>query len=88
MSQFLQRHDTSCFLNQTVLFGLSSIIRGEAHSLDHPFMVPKTHTLEAAMNARLAWKSGEAIDEIATQTYRRYQKCEIKGARNLFATGY
>ena len=51
-------------------------------------MAPEAYTLEAALNS---WSNNETevgIKEAAAQAYHKYQKCSIKGARNLFVTGF
>ncbi len=51
-------------------------------------MAPEAYTLEAAI---AGWINGETnlqVEERAAQAYHLYQKCGIRGARNLFATGY
>ena len=51
-------------------------------------MAPEAYTLKAAIDGWLANEAGTAIDERAAQAYHKYQKCGIRGARNLFTTGY
>ncbi|MGY6648706.1 hypothetical protein [Wenyingzhuangia sp. IMCC45574] len=51
-------------------------------------MAPEAYTLKAALDGWMLNESGKQIDERAAQAYHKYQKCGIKGARNLFATGY
>lgn len=51
-------------------------------------MAPEAYTLKAAIDGWLNGESGSEIDERAAQTYNQYQKCGIKGARNLFTTGF
>ena len=51
-------------------------------------MAPEAYTLEAAIEGWIANESGQEIDERAAQAYNKYQKCGIKGARNLFTTGF
>jgi len=51
-------------------------------------MAPEAYTLKAAIDGWIKNESGKQIDERAAQAYNKYQKCGIKGARNLFATGY
>ena len=49
-------------------------------------MAPEAYTLEAALAGWLKGETGAQIHERAAQAYNRYQKCGIKGARNLFYT--
>jgi hypothetical protein len=51
-------------------------------------MAPEAYTLKSAIDGWILNESGSAIKERAAQTYHKYQKCGIKGARNLFATGF
>uniref|UniRef100_UPI00404B4E8A hypothetical protein n=1 Tax=Flavobacterium sp. TaxID=239 RepID=UPI00404B4E8A len=51
-------------------------------------MAPEAYTLKSAIDGWILKESGVAIKERAAQTYHKYQKCGIKGARNLFATGF
>lgn len=51
-------------------------------------MAPEAYTLKAAIDGWLLNESGKSIDERAAQVYNQYQKCGIRGARNLFTTGF
>ena len=51
-------------------------------------MAPEAYTLEAAIEGWIYNESGKQIDERAAQAYNKYQKCGIRGARNLFTTGF
>lgn len=51
-------------------------------------MAPEAYTLKAAIDGWVRGESGKQIDERAAQAYNKYQKCGIKGARNLFTTGF
>ena len=51
-------------------------------------MAPEAYTLKAALDGWIGNESGKQIDERAAQAYHKYQGCGIKGARNLFATGF
>jgi hypothetical protein len=51
-------------------------------------MAPEAYTLKAAIDGWIIDESGLQIEERAAQAYNKYQKCGLKGARNLFATGY
>lgn len=51
-------------------------------------MAPEAYTLKSAIDGWLLNETGKQIDERAAQTYHKYQKCGIKGARNLFTTGF
>lgn len=51
-------------------------------------MAPEAYTLKAAIDGWIAKESGNQIDERAAQSYNKYQKCGIRGARNLFTTGF
>ena len=51
-------------------------------------MAPEAYTLKAAIDGWILNESGTEIEERAAQSYNKYQKCGIKGARNLFTTGF
>ncbi|SBV99927.1 conserved exported hypothetical protein [uncultured delta proteobacterium] len=51
-------------------------------------MAPEAYSLHALVTAWASGKSGEAIREAVAAAYHKYQKCGMKGARNLFATGW
>jgi hypothetical protein len=51
-------------------------------------MAPEAYILTAAFDAWVAQEKGKAIREQAAQTYNRYQKCGLAGARNLFTWGF
>ena len=51
-------------------------------------MAPEAYVLKAALDGWINNETGKQIDERAAQAYNKYQKCGIKGARNLFTTGY
>ncbi|SEL83474.1 hypothetical protein SAMN04487910_3410 [Aquimarina amphilecti] len=51
-------------------------------------MAPEAYTLKAAIDGWMRNESGKQIDERAAQSYHKYQKCGIRGARNLFTTGF
>jgi hypothetical protein len=51
-------------------------------------MAPEAYTLKSAIDGWINNETGAEIDERAAQTYNNYQKCGIKGARNLFTTGF
>ncbi|WP_234418159.1 hypothetical protein [Aquimarina aquimarini] len=51
-------------------------------------MAPEAYTLKSAIDGWINNESGKQIDERAAQVYNKYQKCGIKGARNLFTTGF
>lgn len=51
-------------------------------------MAPEAYTLKAAIDGWIKNESGDKIKERAAQAYHKYQKCGIRGARNLFVTGF
>lgn len=51
-------------------------------------MAPEAYTLKWAIDGWILGESNEAIRERAAQAYHHYQKCGIRGARNLLVTGY
>ena len=51
-------------------------------------MAPEAYTLKGAIDGWILNESGIEIEERAAQSYNRYQRCGINGARNLFTTGF
>jgi len=51
-------------------------------------MAPEAYVLDAALKGWIKQENGAQIDERAAQAYNKYQKCGIRGARNLFRSGY
>ena len=52
------------------------------------YMAPEAYTLHAIINNWMNNKYGSDADEAAAQAYNKYQKCGIRGARNLFKSGF
>jgi hypothetical protein len=51
-------------------------------------MAPEAYTLKAALDGWIGNESDEQIRDRAALAYDHYQKCGIKAARRLFATGW
>jgi hypothetical protein len=51
-------------------------------------MSPEAYTLKAAIDGWIKNESAEQIRTRAAGAYHQYQKCGIKGARNLLVTGW
>jgi len=51
-------------------------------------MAPEAYSLKAAIDGWILNESNSEIEERAAQAYKRYQKCSLIGARNLFTTGF
>ncbi|MGB6267699.1 MAG: hypothetical protein WBF67_01705 [Olleya sp.] len=51
-------------------------------------MAPEAYTLKAAIDGWIKDETDLQIRERAAQDYHKYQKCGIKGARNLLVTGF
>jgi hypothetical protein len=51
-------------------------------------MAPEAYTLEAAVRTWAAGRDSQAVREAAAQTYAEHQKCSLKAAQRLFATGW
>lgn len=51
-------------------------------------MCPEAYTLDSVIDSWIIDDSPDKTREKAAQTYNQYQKCGIKGARNLLVTGY
>jgi len=51
-------------------------------------MCPEAYTLHAAVNAWVMHQTNETVQTKAAEAYHLYQKCGIKGAKNLLVTGF
>ena len=51
-------------------------------------MAPEAYTLKAALDGWMLLENNKQIEERAAQAYHAYQKCGLRGARNLFTSGY
>ncbi|HLM58993.1 MAG TPA: hypothetical protein VK422_23010 [Pyrinomonadaceae bacterium] len=51
-------------------------------------MAPEAYVLGAALDGWLNDETGEQVRERAAEAYNSYQKCGIRAARGLFATGW
>ncbi len=51
-------------------------------------MSPEAYTLKAAIDGWIVKETAAQIRERAAQAYHNYQKCGIRGARNLLVTGF
>lgn len=51
-------------------------------------MAPEAYVLDAALAGWLARESGEGVRARAAAAYHKYQRCGLKAAHNLFATGF
>jgi hypothetical protein len=51
-------------------------------------MAPEAYVLHAAVEGWLAGETGEQVRERAAKAYDSYQRCGIRAARGLFATGW
>lgn len=51
-------------------------------------MCPEAYTLKAAIDGWLLNETGAKIHQRAAEAYHQYLKCGMKGAKNLFATGF
>ncbi|WNJ18380.1 hypothetical protein [Pontibacter sp. G13] len=51
-------------------------------------MAPEAYILHAAIGAWLRGEPADAVVEATAQAYHKYQKCGIRGARNLFVSGW
>lgn len=51
-------------------------------------MAPEAYVLNAAVDGWIAGEEGEGVRERAAKAYHSYQKCGLKAARNLFASGW
>jgi hypothetical protein len=51
-------------------------------------MAPEAYVLKAAVDGWILGEQGEKVRQRAAEAYNKYQKCGIKGALRLFATGW
>ena len=51
-------------------------------------MAPEAYTLKSALDGWIAGEANEQIHERAAVAYDKYQKCGLRGARRLLATGW
>jgi len=51
-------------------------------------MAPEAYSLRAALEGVIASESGEQIRQRAAVAYDKFQKCGLRGAQRLFATGW
>jgi hypothetical protein len=51
-------------------------------------MAPEAYTLKSALDGWIAGENNEQIRERAAGAYDKYQKCGLRAARGLFATGW
>ncbi len=51
-------------------------------------MAPEAYTLKAALDGWIAGENGEQVRERAAAAYDKYQKCGLRAARRLFASGW
>jgi hypothetical protein len=51
-------------------------------------MAPEAYILKAALDGWILGEDGEAVRRRAAEAYNQYQKCGIKSADRLFATGW
>ena len=51
-------------------------------------MAPEAYTLKAALDGWIAGENREQIRDRAAEAYDKYQKCGVRAARRLFASGW
>jgi hypothetical protein len=51
-------------------------------------MAPEAYTLKAALDGWIGGETNEQVHERAAAAYDKYQKCGMRGARRLFASGW
>lgn len=83
------RADAAIFACQSKAYFADALKKSGAHPLiwTRGNMAPEAYTLHALVTAWAKGEKPEAVREAVAQAYNRYQKCGIKGARGLFATG-
>jgi hypothetical protein len=51
-------------------------------------MAPEAYTLKSALDGWIEHESSAQVHERAATAYDKYQKCGLRGARKLLATGW
>jgi len=51
-------------------------------------MAPEAYTLKSALDGWIAGESNQQIRDRAARAYDKYQKCGLRAAYRLFATGW
>lgn len=51
-------------------------------------MAPEAYTLKSALDGWIGRESNEQIRDRAAEAYDKYQRCGLRGARRLFASGW
>jgi hypothetical protein len=51
-------------------------------------MAPEAYTLKSALDGWIGRENNEQIRDRAASAYDKYQKCGLRAARRLFATGW
>lgn len=51
-------------------------------------MAPEAYSLKAALEGWVRGEDGKAIRQRSAQAYSKYQRCSLRAAQNLFATGW
>jgi hypothetical protein len=51
-------------------------------------MAPEAYVLKPALDGWIANETGERIRSRAAEAYNQYQRCGLKAARGLFASGW
>jgi len=51
-------------------------------------MAPEAYTLKSALDGWMEHESNEQIRQRAAGAYDKYQKCGLRGAQRLFASGW
>jgi hypothetical protein len=51
-------------------------------------MAPEAYTLKAALDGWIQEEDGSLVAERAARAYEKYQKCGLRAAKRLFATGW
>ncbi len=51
-------------------------------------MAPEAYVLKATLDGWILSEGGEQIRRRAAEAYNKYQRCGLKGAMNLLASGW
>lgn len=85
-----EKRDIAIFACASKAYFADAIKEGGAYPLiwTTNLMSPEAYTLMALVNGWMAGDNPETIHKSVAQAYDKYQKCGIKGASRLFATGW
>jgi hypothetical protein len=84
------KRDVAIFACASKPYFKEAVIKAGANPLiwTTHLMCPEAYTLLATVNGWIKKDQPSVVRESVAQTYNQYHKCGIRGARNLFVTGF